>query len=566
MSRNNNSSLPRSSSYSSRSIGNNNWRSDSISANPTLSSSLSTGRGSSIMQNNQQQHNNMISSSYNEYNRPPSSYYSSTTSDYDGRYQQPLPDIPTSPTDSYYSNNNPNAISPRLGPYNRPRIVSPTINTMNRNYEVDTRNTYVDEQIPGGKINPSLSTSTKASSSNNLIFPPTQEMRYKINALLLQTEESFKVVYAGDAVYKPDKGILNKTKRGHFVLTNNHMLLYKNSQKARSEINLFDHGVGETTATSAEKLVDKERIFLKLSNIYAVHAVVTVLYTFRIEYFHSQSSQTLHHILTVDSDKECRQWIQALRKAVTVHHPRISSISSTERYNVIDRLTKQSDNFLNSDHINIYKVVFKEKRYKAGSDTPKEIFLPVIFAIGRFSFYFLPASIMDDEYLKMVERDRFGLLSIQSIKYENVDDTIVLEVKQVDKNNRQLVFASSFCEEIIQNLQRAADSILAHSPLFTSHVPTQIKNTQIIPYKISMDPEDEITGRDDEEMHQFNTTLRAFTAAMNLNKSRFNYSMNGPSKSKVFTLLPPNEVGGSPPIYQKYELLAIFRTLQVNVS
>lgn len=538
----NTTNLPRSSSYSSRSRG---------SSNLTISSSSSYyPRGSSTAPNIQQPY----MSSYSEYNRPPS-YYSSATSDYDGRYQQPLPDIPTSPSD-YYGSYNPT--SPRLYPSNRSRMRSPTINTFNGDVEVDTKNSYVDEQIPGGKINPSLSTT---STSNNLVFPPTQEMKQRMNTLLLQTEGSFKVIYAGDAVYKPDKGILSKTKRSHFVLTNNYILLYKNAQKARSEINLFDSG-----QNISEKKLDKERIFLKLSNIYAVHAVVTVLNTFRIEYFHPQSSQALHHTLTVDSEKDCQQWIQALRKSVTVHHPHMTNFSSLESDNVIDRLTKQSDDFPKSEQIKTYKVVFKEKRYKAGSDTAKEVFLPMIFAIGKFSFYLLPVSILDDEYLKMVERDRFGLLSIKSIKYEDLDDTIVLEVKQVDKNNRQLVFASSFCEEIIQNLQCSVDSIFPRGTLFTSHVPSRIRNTQIIPFQIPVDPEDDITGRDDEEMDCFNITLRAFAAAMNLNKSRFNYSLNGVSRSKVFTLLPPNEVGGSPPTYQKYELLSIFRTLQVNVS
>lgn len=520
-----------------------------------------------------------------DYDRGPSSYYS--TSDYDGaRYQpynQPLPETPSSvsPSDYYYVNNgNATATSPRLNAYNsRTMMSTPPINNSQlngRDYGFDIRNTYVDELPAGGKVNPSTSTNTKVSTGSNNsgslssnktgpIFPPTEDQRLKINTALLATEQSFKVIYAGDATFKPDKGLLSKTKRSHFVLTNNHLLIYKSAQKARSEINMFDQSSSLPT-----KAVDKDRIFLKLSSIYAVHAVVTAVYTFRIEYFHSQSNQTLYHILTVDSDKECKEWVQALRKAVWVHHPRIESISTTERYTVIDRLSKQGDNFVNSDHIKIYKVVFKEKRFKVGQDLAREVFLPVIMAIGKFSFYFLPITVLDDEYLKTVERDRFGLLSIQSIKYENNDDTVVIDVKQVSKNNRQLVFASTFCEEIVQYLHRAVDSIIPPAfqavPLIHYNIPLVMKQAQIITYKIPMDPEDDITGRDDEEMQRFNTTLRAFTAALNLNKVRFNYTISGPPKAKVFTLLPPNEIGGTPATYQKYEILAIFRTLQVNVS
>ncbi|CAO3609655.1 unnamed protein product [Mucor hiemalis] len=594
----NNLPLPRSQSYSShssRSPSNSNYkRSESISAASTLSSlsssssSFYSGRGSipHISMTNQQQFSNTammspapFSMNGSDYNRPPSSYYSYTTSDYDGgrhqqpQYTQPLPETPSSPSDYYYANNGSmGTTSPRINPYNgRSAIVSPSVssNLSSRDYNYDTRNTYVNESQE--RMKPSTSSNAilpSITDSQYPVFPPNQEMILEANSALLATEESFKVIYAGDITYKPEKGLLNKTKKAHFVLTNNHLLIYKNSQKARAEINIFDHDSHHTTATSAAKSIDKDRIFLRLSSIYAVQSTVTAPNTFRIEYFHPHSGQALHHTLTVDSDKECKQWIQALRKAVRVHHPRIESISTSEKYAVIDRLAKQSDTFANTDHIKVYKVVFKEKRIKVGGDVPKEVFLPVILAIGKFSFYFLPISVLDDEYLKTVERDRFGLLSIQSIKFEDFDDTVVIEVKQVSKNNRQIAFASTFGEDIVNHMRRAVDSIvppaLQEAPLLTSTVPSRIRNTSIITYKIPVDPEDEISGNDDEETRHFNTTLRAFTAALNLNKSRFNYTITGPSRSKVLTLLPPNEIGSTPPTYQKYELLAIFRTIQAN--
>lgn len=394
-------------------------------------------------------------------------------------------------------------------------------------------------------------------------------MKIKTNEQLLATEASFKVLYAGDAVYKPDRSLLNKTKRAHFVLTNNHLLLYKSASKARNEINIFEYHNNEAAQKAASKKIDKDRIFLKLSSIYAVQTVVTVVCTFRIEYVHPQSGQALAHTLTVDSEKECKQWVQALCLAVRIHLPRLESISGTERYSVLDRLSKQSDSFVNSDLVKIYKVVFKEKRYKlTGGDQPKEVFLPVMMAIGKFSFYFLPISVLDNEYLKAVERDRFGLLSIMSIKYENVDDTVVIDVKQVGKSNRQLVFASAYCEEIVQYLYRSIESIVPGSAaaLYSEKVPPHIRYSQILPFNIPYDPEDEMTSHDDKEVQRFNTTLRAYSASFNMNKSRFNYTITGPLKTKVFTLLAPNEIGGTPSHYEKYELLALLRSIQANVS
>lgn len=388
----------------------------------------------------------------------------------------------------------------------------------------------------------------------------------------MESEASFRVIYAGDAVYKPDKKILSKTKRGHFVLTNNQLLLYKSSQKARSEINFFEFSAGShssITQGAASKMVGKDRVFLELSSVYAVQLVATSLCTFRIEYLHLQSGQALSHTLTADNEREAKQWVQALRKAVCVHHPRMmDSISGTEKYAVLDRLAKQSDTFSNSDQVKIYKVVFKEKRYKiAGGDQPKEVFLPVIMAVGKFSFYFLPISVLDDEYLKTVERDRFGVLSVHAIRYDGLDDTVVIDVKQVGKSNRQLAFASTFCEDIIQYLHRSIESIIpGMATSLYDRVPDHIRHAQVVPYTVPLDPEDEMTGHDDEQVHSFNSTLRAYAAAMNMNKSRFNFTITGPLKAKSFTLLPPHEVGGTLPKYEKYELLAILRTIQCNVS
>jgi hypothetical protein len=588
--------LPKSPSYSlsnnTRPTSNNNIkpRSESISAISTLSSLSSS---SSAASRGSIPHLNMNNNNYYVDNN---TRIHGNTSDYDGRYlaSPPLPSLPPPPTSSYSSD--------YLSPTINSRFYNPNhlpVSPISRNGQgFDHRNSYATEEEMEETMastitmtRPSLSGKTNASTVSMVrgqqslplpppsqqalklqkypIFPPTEEMKLKINKALLASETSFKVIYAGDAVYRPDKKILSKSKRAHFVLTNNQLLLYKSSQKARSEINIFDHSSASIiTQDAASKMIDKDRVFLNLSSVYAVQLVATSLFTFRIEYFHPQSGQALAHTLTADNEREAKQWVQALRKAVCVHHPRIESISGTERYAVLDRMAKQSDTFTNSDQVKMYKVVFKEKRYKiSGGDQPKEVFLPVIMAIGKFSFYFLPISVLDDEYLKTVERDRFGILSIQAIRYDNIDDTVVLDVKQVGKSNRQLVFASTFCEEIIQYLYRSIDSIFPGSAAnLYEKMPDHIKYSQVVPYIVPLDPEDEMTGHDDEQVHRFNSMLRAYAAAMNMNKSRFNFTITGPLKAKSFTLLPPHEVGGTPPKYEKYELLAVLRTIQSNVS
>jgi hypothetical protein len=399
------------------------------------------------------------------------------------------------------------------------------------------------------------------------VFPPNEETKQKTYTLLKSTESTLNVIYAGDISYKPDSGITFMAKKSHFVLSNNHLLIYKNAQKARAELDIFNMQKQEQLISSSK--LNKDRIFLALSDIYAVHTIASVPYTFRIEYLHPQSKQSLYHLFTVDSSKELKQWLQALRKAISVHLLRMETVTASERYNVVDRISKHNDTPSKTENILMYKVVFKEKRFKvATGDQLREIFLPVIFAIGKFSFYLIPVAGSDSEYKKVIDRERYGLLSIQSIRYENKDDTVIMEVRKVNKAVRQLVFSSSFCEEIIQHLRRSIASIIPKStiPVYSMAIPNELRQTRILPFSMEIDPEDEMVAQADLEIQCFHSNLRAYCASLNLNKGRCNFVVSGPNKSKNFTLLPPNEIKDSTPTYTRHELLAILRAIQVSVS
>lgn len=434
-------------------------------------------------------------------------------------------------------------------------------------YGVDVRNSYPEysssygsqDNVSAVQMQPSeSSTTTSTFIPRDIIFPPTEEALAVAENELVECKSSFRVIYAGDASYKETGGLYNRSKRTHFVLTNNLLLHYKNAQKARSYIDMFEQ-------TTAPKL-DNEHIFLDLAHVYAVQATTMVANTFRIEYINSKSGIALHHKITVDSDKEMKKWVKALRRAIKVHHPQINSITSTERYNAHDRMKKQNDLFENQNENKVFKVVYKELNYKVANESPKELFLPMLLSIGKFSFYLTPLVLKDQVYEKAIKRDRFGLLSIQSIRYEDIDDTIILDIKQIGKPNLQLAFASTFCESIVQHLHRGVQALIPAiaASLYDRKVPPHIKNTRVIQLYIHPDPGDAVT--DDEEVQRFHTVLRAYSAAMNLNKLRFNFLIHGPMKAKVFTLLQPHEVNQTPSTYDKFELLAIIKTVQYNVS
>lgn len=428
-------------------------------------------------------------------------------------------------------------------------------------------------------------------------FPPNTETTERINAEYHRNKMVTKVIYAGEAMYqRPDSTkhallLTKKSKKAYFVLTNTCILQFKSAVKARScGIDLF-------TPKQQPTQFDKNFVVLNLEDVYGVHKVLGSPYSLRIEHLQPQTKQPLALVLSVDTADECDHWIKSLRQIVRVHHPGIMTVASSERYAAIDRISKQNDQL---DDMVIYKAVYKEKRLKMashqdqGSASPttstgsasslngvistKEIFLTVLLVIGKFSFYILPpggaaTAALDDSYLKTVERDRHGLLAIQSIEFDGSDDTVKLMVRQIDKPSRQLVFVSTFCESIVQYLRQAVNTLVPH-PTYTLNLPQYLQDVHIEPREgiimrrdmLMATPETGDEEDYDEQFLQFHMVLQAHCAALNLNKARFDYDISGPLNGKRFVLLPPTEIKETAPTYSKHELLAILRCLQACVS
>lgn len=418
------------------------------------------------------------------------------------------------------------------------------------------------------------------------VFPPTPEAERQARATMESCHKQPKIIYASDVSYqKPDATLriplilTKRNKNAHFVLTTTHLLQFKSAAKARAA------GADAFATQPVHNLHnDKDRVLLALSDVYGVHRVISPPNSFRIEHLHPETKQPLALVVTAESAYECDQWLRTLREAVRVHHPAIKTVTTSERYAAMDRMSKQGDQ---QDDMVIYKVVYKEKQrikfsvsssggggsgsQSENSDEPvtKEVFIIVLLAIGKYSMYVLPsggAGALDDTYIKSIERDRYGLLAVQKIEYDEKDDTIKLLMRQTNNRpSRQLVFVSTFCESIVQYLRQAIDSIVARSlKTYTLGIPQRLLDVHIRARRSGSTQQ--LNASEDAQLMQFDLTLQAHCAALNLNKARFNYHIDGPKRAKRFVLLPPNEMEEKPPVYGKYELLAIFRCLQYNVS
>ncbi|KAI9302984.1 hypothetical protein BJ944DRAFT_241858 [Cunninghamella echinulata] len=602
--------------------------STSLSGSPSNRSSMQSQRSQLVHSFNDGLVNHL---NIPQHNNNSNSHYYTTTGDYDGaiiNHNNHNNGIHPSRQPSL-SNSTENGLSHSSSQRSQYMLNPPSMYDVRNSYDEPTPLSMYESNFTNSSSNGSEYTTNTAINNNNNInnidddnnsvnnmYPPSLDMQRKAQYDYQQNENMFKVIYAGIVSFKAVTALIPVVKKNYFVLTNHHLLQYKSEQKARSEINLFDHDQHHQHNNNKKiPKIDPSKIVLQLSDIFAVHTVVSPPNTFRIEYL---QSSTKHHqalIFTANSEKECQQWVNGLRKAIKVHHVAMMSegtITSTERFAAVDRLSKQKDMVDKRRHpLMIHKAIYKEKRVKIadGKRNTKEVFQVVTLAIGKFSLYLLPPSgVMDNEYLKSVERDRYGLLSIHSIQYSGNDDTFKLLLGQIGHPTRQLVLVSTYCEYIIQHLRQAIHAV-SISPLplsfssssstqpspplptslprpftYSTELPSSLERTYITPLQTLIDDEevndrdndsiksdpyntnDATTNQQPQDILQFEIVLYAYCAAFNLNKARFNYCIYGPTDSRSFVLSDPHEVNESSSSYSKYELLAILRTIHlVNI-
>ncbi|KAI9498836.1 hypothetical protein BDB00DRAFT_924655 [Zychaea mexicana] len=454
---------------------------------------------------------------------------------------------------------------------------------------------------------------------------PHQHETSSTRPYLAQRQQYTQLLYAGDVVLheNPDTNKLQllpmrKSKKVFLVLTDTCLLHFKSAAKAHLA------GIEISFNTSASKDRQQQQqypairsagkgalVVASLSDVYAVHIVNTIAesYTFRIDFTADDDTKRATAVVgQVSTATELRQWIMSLRKATRTLGQHVSNatmqrcLSPSERYATIDRIRKHNDV---QEDMAMFKVVYKEKRRQSTNDlVPKDAFVTVIFAIGKYSFYLLPSSsssggmltptiketsgrsgkssssrktaavIIASSSLSFLERDRYGLLAISEIEYDDQkDDTFRLLVRQVNKPLLQIALVSNSCEVIIQRLRQAMDSLAPIRTTYTLRLPDHLMNSAVVALSsassyyhqaVIVKAANHDDPGYDEQFLQFELLLHAHCAALNLNKSRFFYDVSGPLDAKKLLLLPPNAVSQSADTYSKHELVALLRCLWHN--
>jgi hypothetical protein len=396
-------------------------------------------------------------------------------------------------------------------------------------------------------------------------YPPSKIEKLAALEAMNKTETSVLVVYASDVTHNFEKSVLSKTKKEYIVLTNQHLLRFKNQNKANQSLDLFSSNSSKSSSIASHSKVftSKDHLICKLDSIIATQATSAAPYSLRIDYMVDAGARQPSSVtLTVETSSERTKWLERLRTLTRVYLPRSTFMPREEKLRVAERLIKHREILDDGEDTVTHKVVYKQRLLKTdNSGQYKDVFTLINIAIGQFSLYLLPSGTTDEDHIKQMGRDRYGLLSIQSINLDSSDDTLKITFMQTQGDPKKIELASCHSEVLVQDIRRAIYSLI---PLYTTHpyqlvAPENIRNTRMLPIQDSTRAEN--LG--------FDRLIEAYCAAFNLNKKRIMYSIEASSEGEdglSVSLLPVNEVNDTPDSYSKFELLAFFRALRHNVS
>ncbi|KAG2178600.1 hypothetical protein INT44_001753 [Umbelopsis vinacea] len=412
-----------------------------------------------------------------------------------------------------------------------------------------SRSMDYNQPISSGASISGFTRTSSVSSSNSSI--PQRSL-----SMSSRHSDSTAIVHMGAVTHTFDTTVFSKSRREYCVLTHYELLRFKTSQKANQ---FFDFTLMKKRPNVK---VSKSHHMLSKEGIIGVHYVPQSNTTFRIEHVDPLSKVISSICIFTSLQQDAIGWVNALRRLAQDNLSHISPITSAERSMAIERMLKQRDTTDPVDEILVKQIVLKHQRQKPTSDNPhasKEIIVPVTFAIGKSSFYILPHGFADDEYKKVVFRDRHGLLTIQHISYSGRDDSFELTVRNVAKDSQKLLFVSSHCEDIIRQLRVSISNLVPFYP-----IPPY--TLDIVDALTRVEPTIDISKLGDRG---FDALLEGYCAAMNLDKRRFSFTISSiPDMpgARHINVNPPNEINESPAVYSKYELLAVFRALRHNVT
>ncbi|ORX50912.1 RNI-like protein [Hesseltinella vesiculosa] len=427
-----------------------------------------------------------------------------------------------------------------------------------------------------------------------------------------------RILHSGPMVLCSPQSRFSRQKKCFCVLTGSALVRFKSSDKAVKAYPGLETNGSEELPPSVP--LDQQKIVVALDTVYAVHKVALSPFQsgVRIDYVNTKDRSVApsHAILYPVDHAALKSWIQALRQAIEPYLLGLVSIGSAEQFSAFERFKKQKDASGSSSSL-IHKVLLKTSKHYSQNNTTshtpapasssgsgnkyyhmhgyhdtnnntsvpieqKDIYVPIVLALGDNSLYLLPSKSEHADYRRYVKRDRYGLLSIHRMVIRDDDDTILFEMCTGHGPLQTLVLVSSIGRLLVCSIIKAVQTLLPHVPeppytlVYEGTAPdasqkaSESKSPLASWHRVLVQPwTDRPIQLGKQPLQTMNTLLESllmsYCAALNLDKRRFRYELtqaiHGLPRFHL-VVLPPNEINGNFSSYSRLELLAYFRSLR----
>ncbi|KAI4723565.1 leucine rich repeat protein [Aureobasidium sp. EXF-10727] len=371
-----------------------------------------------------------------------------------------------------------------------------------------------------------------------------------------------------------------RKKKEYLVLTDTHILRYKNQSKAAETIGSVPppfgrsptirhsstHSIGSSQdlqSLHSDSSGDKEgRVTLR--HIVAVHRLDDGRPYFAIEvcYLDEDGSQASAMVMQFGDPEDRDLWLRSIRQAANKARLQdLNPVSVVNSKNAARAVEREND--YDPANYAIYKVIQRQfSKSRSSTDDLSKIASTVCFlAIGIHKVHIIPlvkttSRVSSPSLSASNVPTSYGILNMTAVRVSQSDDHFELTFRQPLKRPKTLYLASLASHDIALRLHHVENVLRPEcaSRMFKFSVPQEIDDQ--LPPTVNSDTEDHCC---------FERTLTAYCIAYDVNPSNICYTIDYTCEDAPrFQLLPLADSRRHK--YSAAELLAVMRALRYNES
>ena len=368
-------------------------------------------------------------------------------------------------------------------------------------------------------------------------------------------------------------GGLFRKKNQYLVLTETHLVKFKNHARAAEIFTTIAHPAGKTVPARHSRMSSSGSLpelytsdtysAVRLHHIVAVHRLDDGRPYFSIEvaYTDGRTKTASAMVLQLHDPREAELWMSEIRSAAGKARLADPIPVAKDLVEYAARVLEQERDY-DIEHCFIYQVVQRATKsgFRSSSDDLAKLTSNTcILAIGLHKIHLipLPRSPRNASSTSLAETIgvSHGIMNLTYVSVQSLDDKFELNFRVPLQRSSFLCLASVSVTEIVLHIRQAADYLRPEwlEQPFAWNVPQSL-DEKLLPASAS-----------DGDHASLDRTLTAYCAGYGLDTSNIKYSVEYVGEdAPIFQLLAPGDEFR--PTYSLLEILAIMRALRYNES